>query len=98
MIHGSGAIHQRHGATQAARNSERHTVFARNSILGLLPHRSDYAGLRSGWRGDLIAGITVGVVALPLALAFGITTGLGADAGLITAVVAGMIAAVIPTR
>ena len=94
MSHGSGAIHQRYGANQAARNSERHTVFARNSILGLLPRRSDYAGLRSGWRGDLISGITVGVVALPLALAFGITTGLGADAGLITAVVAGMIAAI----
>ena len=43
---------------------------------------------------DLIAGITVGVVALPLALAFGITSGLGAAAGLITAVVAGTVAAV----
>jgi SulP family sulfate permease len=36
----------------------------------------------------------VGVVALPLALAFGITTGLGANAGLITAIVAGLVAAV----
>jgi SulP family sulfate permease len=43
---------------------------------------------------DLIAGITVGVVALPLALAFGITSGLGAAAGLITAIVAGTVAAV----
>jgi SulP family sulfate permease len=33
-------------------------------------------------------------VALPLALAFGITTGLGAEAGLITAIVAGLVAAV----
>ena len=41
-----------------------------------------------------MAGITVGVVALPLALAFGITTGLGAQAGLITAIVAGFVAAV----
>ena len=41
-----------------------------------------------------VAGITVGVVALPLALAFGITTGLGAQAGLITAIVAGFVAAV----
>ncbi|MCB0905449.1 MAG: sodium-independent anion transporter, partial [Actinobacteria bacterium] len=43
---------------------------------------------------DLIAGITVGVVALPLALAFGITSGLGAAAGLITAIIAGTVAAV----
>src|SRR5436190_687966 len=40
-----------------------------------------------------MAGVTVGVVALPLALAFGITTGLGASAGLITAIVAGLVAA-----
>ncbi|MEY2522638.1 MAG: sulfate permease, SulP family, partial [Ilumatobacteraceae bacterium] len=58
------------------------------------PRRRDYAGLRSSWKGDVIAGLTVGVVALPLALAFGITTGLGADAGLITAIVAGLVAAV----
>ena len=59
-----------------------------------LPRRGDYAGLRTGWRGDVVAGLTVGVVALPLALAFGITTGLGAEAGLITAIVAGLVAAV----
>lgn len=38
--------------------------------------------------------MTVGVVALPLALAFGITSGLGADAGLITAIVAGLVAGI----
>jgi SulP family sulfate permease len=63
-------------------------------LRGLGPRRRDYAGLRSSWKGDVIAGLTVGVVALPLALAFGITTGLGADAGLITAIVAGLVAAV----
>lgn len=36
----------------------------------------------------------MGVVALPLALAFGITSGLGATAGLMTAIVAGFVAAV----
>ena len=60
----------------------------------LAPRASDYAALRSGWRGDLVAGLTVGVVALPLALAFGISSGLGARAGLVTAVVAGLVAAV----
>src|SRR5690606_10699090 len=55
---------------------------------------ADYAGLGRSWRADVVAGLTVGVVALPLALAFGITSGLSAEAGLITAVVAGVVAAV----
>ena len=65
-----------------------------SALTGLLPRRSDYAGLRTSWKGDLVAGATVAVVALPLALAFGITTGVGADAGLVTAIVAGLVAAV----
>lgn len=60
----------------------------------LLPHASDYADVRSTWRGDVLAGVTVGLVALPLALAFGITSGLGAAAGLVCAIVAGIVAAV----
>ena len=43
-----------------------------------------------GWR-DLGAGLTVGVVALPLAMAFAIASGLKPEAGLITAVVAGFL-------
>jgi sulfate permease, SulP family len=57
-----------------------------------LPRRSDYDLRR--WRGDLLAGLTVAVVALPLALGFGVTSGAGAAAGLATAVVAGTLAAV----
>ena len=63
-------------------------------LIRLLPRRADYAGLRRSWKGDVLAGVTVGVVALPLALAFGITSGLGATAGLMTAIVAGFVAAV----
>jgi SulP family sulfate permease len=59
-----------------------------------VPSRGDYAGLRTSWKTDVVAGLTVGIVALPLALAFGITSGLGANAGLITAVVAGLVAAI----
>ncbi|MEU6999745.1 SulP family inorganic anion transporter [Nonomuraea sp. NPDC046570] len=44
-------------------------------------------------RQDLLAGLTVAIVALPLALGFGISSGLGAEAGLATAVVAGAMAA-----
>jgi SulP family sulfate permease len=64
------------------------------ALRRVLPRRDDYTGLRTSWRKDVLAGLTVGVVALPLALAFGITTGLGAQAGLITAIVAGAVAAV----
>ncbi len=60
----------------------------------LLPGRSDYRGLRRSWRGDLLAGLTVGVVALPLALGFGVASGVGATAGIVTAIVAGIVAAV----
>lgn len=40
---------------------------------------------------DTIAGITVGIVALPLAMAFAIASGVPPQAGIFTAVVAGMI-------
>ena len=63
-------------------------------LAQFLPSRNDYEGFRNNWRHDLIAGITVGIVALPLALAFGITTGAGAGAGLVTAIFAGLIAAI----
>jgi SulP family sulfate permease len=46
---------------------------------------------RATFTADLIAGITVGVVALPLAMAFAIASGLKPEAGIFTAIVAGMI-------
>lgn len=64
------------------------------SIRSLLPSSADYRAVRRTWKSDLLAGITVGIVALPLALAFGVSSGVGAQAGLITAVVAGFLAAV----
>lgn len=44
---------------------------------------------------DLMAGLTVAAVALPLALAFGVSSGADAGAGLITAIVAGLIMSVL---
>ncbi len=44
-------------------------------------------------RGDLFGGITAGIVALPLALAFGVQSGLGAVAGLYGAIALGIVAA-----
>lgn len=61
----------------------------------LLPHGRDYEQLPRTWKGDVVAGLTVGIVALPLALAFGISSGAGAQSGLITAIVAGVVAGVL---
>ena len=47
----------------------------------------------SNLRGDFFGGLTAGVVALPLALAFGLQSGLGAIAGLYGAIAIGMVAA-----
>ena len=41
--------------------------------------------------GDLVAGVTVGLVALPLAMAFAISSGLPPQAGIYTAIVAGFL-------
>lgn len=40
---------------------------------------------------DLLAGLTVGIIALPLAMAFGIASGVTPDRGLFTAIVAGFL-------
>ena len=45
-------------------------------------------------RGDFFGGVAAGVVALPLALAFGVASGLGAAAGLYGAIATGIVAAV----
>ncbi|WP_328935119.1 MULTISPECIES: SulP family inorganic anion transporter [unclassified Streptomyces] len=63
-------------------------------LAGLLPGRGDLAEMRRDPRRDLLAGLTVAIVALPLALGFGVSSGLGAEAGLATAVIAGALAAV----
>src|SRR5207342_1647929 len=67
---------------------------ALTAARALLPGPRDYTDLPRTWKGDLIAGVTVGIVALPLALAFGVSYGAGAASGLITAVIAGIVAAV----
>lgn len=63
-------------------------------LVGLLPNRADFAAARRSPGRDLLAGLTVAIVALPLALAFGVASGLGAQAGVTTAIIAGAIAAV----
>lgn len=55
----------------------------------LLDCLHDYS--RARFSSDLAAGITVGIVALPLAMAFAIASGVPPQAGIFTAVVAGFI-------
>jgi len=46
---------------------------------------------RADFHADLVAGITVGIVALPLAMAFAIASGVTPQAGIFTAVIAGIL-------
>lgn len=46
---------------------------------------------RATFTQDLMAGLIVGIVALPLAIAFGIASGVSPEKGIITAIVAGLI-------
>lgn len=50
---------------------------------------------RKQFTGDLVAGIIVGIIALPLAIAFAIASGVTPDRGLWTAIVAGFIISVL---
>ncbi len=66
------------------------------AMLGLLGLpgmlRREFKGYnRALLQRDLLAGLTVGAVALPLALAFGVASGADAAAGLVTAILAGLI-------
>lgn len=54
--------------------------------------RREFAGYTMAtFRQDVLAGITVAAVALPLALAFGVASGADAAAGLVTAVLSGIV-------
>lgn len=63
-------------------------------LLALLPGRADLLAMRLQPGRDVLAGTMVALVALPLALGFGVSSGLGAAAGITTAIVAGALAAV----
>ena len=73
-----------------------------------MPHRSHLFSLRIGhalreslqqpygrkqFSGDLIAGLTVGVIAIPLSMALAIASGVAPQYGLYTAMIAGFLIA-----
>ncbi|MCC6312853.1 MAG: sodium-independent anion transporter, partial [Thermomicrobiales bacterium] len=55
------------------------------------------AGLldRAQWIPNIVAGVIVGVVALPLSMAFAIASGVKPEQGLYTAIIAGLIVALL---
>ena len=66
------------------------TVEFKPQLLATLKNYS-----RQQFSTDLLAGIIVGIVALPLAIAFGIASGVTPEKGIITAIVAGLIVSVL---
>ena len=70
---------------------------------GIIVFSSFFAGVKREFSGynaaklvkDILAGLTVCAVALPLALAFGVSSGASAAAGLVTAIVAGIVIALL---
>jgi SulP family sulfate permease len=55
--------------------------------------RSDFPKSKSEFYSDLAAGLTVAIVALPLAIGFAVTTGMSAASGITTAIIAGFLGA-----
>ena len=55
------------------------------SLLHFLPRADDFSRTKSALFKDLIAGVTVAIVALPLALGFGITSDVSAKARAVAA-------------
>ncbi len=55
--------------------------------------RDDFPKNKSEIASDVAAGLTVAIVALPLAIGFAVTTGMSAASGITTAIIAGFVAA-----
>ena len=63
---------------------------SRRNLLHL--YRDEFTGYNATrFQQDLMAGLTVAAVALPLALAFGVASGATAAAGLVTAIIGGLV-------
>ena len=78
----------------------RYEAAAEGLTVRELPGAALRAALREGYgwrdlRGDVLAGVTVGIVALPLAMALAIAVGVPPQHGLYTAIVAGALVALL---
>jgi SulP family sulfate permease len=63
-------------------------------MIALLQAKADGLWSRSQIRNNVLAGVVVGIVALPLAMAFAIASGARPEQGLYTAIVAGLLTAI----
>jgi sulfate permease, SulP family len=63
-------------------------------MIALLQAKADGLWSRSQIRGNVLAGVVVGIVALPLAMAFAIASGARPEQGIYTAIVAGLLTAI----
>src|SRR5690606_15310434 len=81
-------IHQLRGAPQL---SHRAHLFSLRIVHALRESciAEPYTGRR--FKKDLLAGLTVGIIAIPLAMALAIATGVAPQYGLYTAVIAGFV-------
>ena len=64
-------------------------------MFAIIPRAADFRVSPGELMRDVVASLTVAVVALPLALGFGLTSGMSAAAGLTTAIIAGFLAALL---
>ncbi len=93
LVYPSGVIHALQEQTSTVTHPRAASkVGFRARALRFVPRRSDWSRATIGR--DLSAGLMVALVALPLALGFGVASGVGAAAGITTAIVAGILAAV----
>jgi SulP family sulfate permease len=63
-------------------------------MIALLQAKADGLWSRSQIRSNVLAGVVVGIVALPLAMAFAIASGARPEQGIYTAIVAGLLTAI----
>ncbi len=61
-----------------------------NSILSEVP-KTGVAGLKENWRSDLLSGFLVFLIALPLCLGISMASGFPPSAGIITAIIGGIV-------
>ena len=61
--------------------------------MSLFIPRNSFPNNRKEFLRDVVAGVTVALVAIPLAIGFGVTSGMSAATGIVTAIIAGFIAA-----
>ena len=76
----------------------RHVFFRRINMFSAFFRslKQEFAGYNSKkLLADMMAGLTVCAVALPLALAFGVSSGASAASGLVTAIIAGVVIAIL---